>query len=247
MRSSRSKGQVLLVWLLILTAIGPISSLAQPGKAPAKAVPAPDDQLPVQIRYPSAGRLRELQTDRDYQYGRDTPPPENPMARFWQWLWHKIGDFFRSQAYKNVWQYVVLVLIAGLVVYLLMKAEVVGFLFPKRAQSGQLDYENSTENIHAIDFDRAIEEAVNGRSYRLAIRLLYLRTLKQLTDTAHIQYKPDKTNRQYVYELASPLQGDFETLTRQFEFVWYGDSPVDETRFEAIRQQFQTFSRLFVQ
>lgn len=241
-----SRVKPLIISLLIIGLAGRTEASAQAG-APVKTVTAPDDQSPVGVRYPVPDRLGELQTDRDYQYGRDAPPPENPLARFWEWLWRKIGEFLSSEAYQNVWQYVMLVVIAGAVIYLLMKAEVLGFLFPKRAQSGRLDYENLAENIHAIDFDTAVDEAVSQRNYRLAVRLLYLQTLKRLTDAERIRYKPDKTNRQYVQELAnSPLQTDFETLTRQFEYVWYGDFPVDESRFGAIRQQFQSFNRPFV-
>ncbi|GAB3640432.1 hypothetical protein GCM10027423_10680 [Spirosoma arcticum] len=238
--------KALAVSLLLMASIGPFTASAQL-KPPTKTVAAPDDRSPVRVRYPAPDRLRELQTDRDYQYGRDVPPPENPLARFWTWLWRKISEFLSSRAYQNVWQYVMLAAIAGLVIYLLMKAEVLGFLFPQRAQSSQLDYENLAENIHAIDFDTAVVEAVNQRNYRLAVRLLYLQTLKRLTDADRIQYKPDKTNRQYVYELAnSPLQSDFEKLTRQFEFAWYGDFPIDEARFRPLHEQFQSFTRPFV-
>lgn len=232
----------LIVSVLFIVFVGRTEALAQ-AKAPPKTVAAPDDQSPVRVRYPASDRLRALQTDRDYQYGRDAPPPENPLARFWAWLWRRIGEFLSSEAYQNVGQYVMLAAIAGVVIYLLMRAEVLGFLFPERAQSGKLNYENLTDNIHAIDFDAAVDEAVSQRNYRLAVRLLYGQTLKRLTDAGRIQYKPDKTNRQYVQELVnSPLQTDFETLTRQFEYVWYGDSPVDEPRFGVIRQQFQLFN-----
>ena len=205
---------------------------------------ARDDRAPVQVRYPAPNRLHDLQTDRNYQYGTDAPPPDNPVARFFNWLFRKFADLLRSKAYQNVGQYVLLAAIVALVIYLLMKAEVLGFLFPKKAQSSGLDYENLAENIHEIDFDAAIEEALTNRNFRLSVRLLYLQTLKRLTDANRIDYKPEKTNRQYVYELTkSPLQPDFELLTRQFEFVWYGDFPVDETRFGQLRQQFQAFSQ----
>lgn len=238
--------RVLVLGLLIFVGPDRLTVSAQ-SKTPPKTVAAPDDRSAVRVRYPAPDRLRKLQTDRDYQYSRDAPPPENPLARFWEWLWRKIGKFLSSKAYQNVWQYVVLILIAGVVIYLLMKAEVLGFLFPKRAQSGQLDYENLAEDIHAIDFNTAVDEAVSQRNYRLAVRLLYLQTLKRLTDADRIRYKPEKTNRQYVYELGnSPLQADFEGLTRQFEFIWYGDFPVDEVQFGAIHQQFLSFNRPLV-
>ena len=217
--------------------------IAQTTVPKSQSVVVRDDVSPVQVRYPEANKLQELQTDHDYQYGNDAPPPENPVARFFDWLFRKFAGFLSSKAYQNVWQYVILAIIAGLAVYLLMKAEVLSFLFPKQAQADSLDYENLGENIHEINFDTAVEEAVHQRNFRLAVRLLYLQTLKRLTDAGRIAYKPDKTNRHYVYELAnSPLQADFERLTRQFEFVWYGDFPIDETRFDVIHNQFKQFN-----
>lgn len=210
----------------------------------AKIVSARDDRTPLRVRYPKQDHLRDLQTDHDYQYGVDAPPPENPFARVWAWFLRKLGTFLSSVAYENVWQYVILVVIAGGAIYLLLKAEVLAFLFPKKAQSVELAYENLAENIHEINFDTAIDEAVGQRNFRLAVRLLYLKTIKQLTDAGRIAYKPEKTNRQYVYELAnSPLQTDFERLTSQFEFVWYGDFPVDEAQFSALRTAFVAFNR----
>lgn len=201
-----------------------------------------DDHAPVQVRRPNPAHLRDLQTARAYQYGHEVPPPENPIARFLAWLWGKISEFLSSEAYENVWQYVILAVITGLVIYLLRKANVLEFLFPKKAQSNELDYETLTENIHEIDFDAATQEAIDNRNFRLAVRLLYLQTLKHLTNAGHIDYKPDKTNGQYVYELAnSPLRADFERLTRQFEFVWYGDVPVDDNQFATIRDAFGLF------
>jgi hypothetical protein len=228
----------LCLWLACMPA-----AVAQ-SKADTPPVVARDDRAPVSVRYPKQDHLRDLQTDRDYQYSRDAPPPENPLARLWQWLLRKIGDFLSSESYQNVWQYVLLVVIAGVAIYLLMKAEVLNFLFPKKAESASLTYENLGENIHELDFKLAIEEAVSLRNFRLAVRLLYLQTLKHLTDSGRIQYKPDKTNRQYVNELASSsIRPDFERLTSQFEFVWYGDFPIDEAQFATIRTAFAQFNK----
>ncbi|MBD2751889.1 DUF4129 domain-containing protein [Spirosoma validum] len=210
----------------------------------AQKAAAPDDRASTHVRYPAPDHLRDLQTDHNYQYGHEAPPPENPIARLFAWLFGKFAKFLASDAYQNVWQYVVLAAIAGLVIYLLIKAEALNFLFPKKALSDRLNYENLAENIHEINFDAAVDEAVTQRNFRLAVRLLYLQILKRLTDSNLIDYKSDKTNRQYVYELAkSPVQADFEQLTRQFEFVWYGDFPVDDSRFQQISQHFREFNR----
>ncbi|AKD53590.1 DUF4129 domain-containing protein [Spirosoma radiotolerans] len=228
--------------LCLLLLASPVA-LAQSNDT-TKAVNTRDDRTPLQVRYPEKDHLRDLQTDHDYQYGYDAPPPENPLARLWAWFLRKLGAFLSSEAYENVWQYVILVIIAGSAIYLLLKAEVLTFLLPKKAQSAGLAYENTAEDIHEIDFDTAIDEAVSHRNFRLAVRLLYLKTIKQLTDAGRIAYKPEKTNRQYVYELAnSPLQADFERLTAQFEFVWYGDFPIDERQFASLRTAFVAFNK----
>jgi len=207
------------------------------------AVAAPDDRAAIRVRYPAPEKVREFSEDRDYQYDHDAPPPENPIARFFSWLYQKFINFLNSEAYQNIWQYVIMACIAGFTVYLLMKAEVLVFLFPKKAETNGLDYENLAENIHEIDFDSAIDEAVGQRNFRLAVRLLYLQTIKRLADAGRIVYKPEKTNRQYVYELSTHTDpAAFANLTRQFEFVWYGDLPIDESRFTIIRQQFSQFS-----
>lgn len=240
---------LVVCWLCLLLPGTSAGVWAQTKRADSTAVKpavinARDDRVPMRVRYPDPDHLRDKQTDHDYQYANEAPPPENPLARFWVWLLSKIGRFLASEAYQNVWQYVILTAIAGTAIYLLMKAEVLGFLFSKKAQSVDLAYENLAENIHEINFDTAVDEAVGQRNFRLAVRLLYLQTLKQLSDTGRIQYKPDKTNRQYVYELAnSSLQSDFESLTRQFEFTWYGDFPIDETQFAALRTSFNSFNR----
>ncbi len=233
------------ILLICRTGLGQKATDSLPGAKvkPATVALAPDDRSPIRVRYPKADALRDLQTDRNYRYDREAPPPENPFAKFWAWLQEWINQFLQSKAYENIWQYVLLVAIAGLVVYWLRKAEVLGVLFPGKTQPADLAYETLTEDIHTLDFGVAIDEAVSQRNYRLAVRLLYLQTLKRLTDAGLIDYKPDKTNRQYVHELSAPRQAGFEGLTRQFEFVWYGDFPVDETRFRAIQEQFYQFSR----
>jgi hypothetical protein len=206
------------------------------------AQPAPNDRAILRVRTPAPARLRDYQTDRDYQYDRDEPPAQNPFAKFLDWFWTKISELFRSRAYQNIGQYVVLAAVAVLVIWLLLRADVLGYVMGRRAQSVPLDYENLTDNIHEIAFGPAIQEAIDARNFRLAVRLLYLQTLKTLTDRNRIQWKPEKTNRQYAYELAnSPLRPGFESLTTQFEYAWYGDFPVDEAQFARIRSQFSAF------
>ncbi len=218
-----------------------VDSLVRP--RPGAGYAAANDRNPVVVRSVDAEKLRDIQGDRAYQYGNDAPESASPWEQFWAWFWYKVGELMRTKAYRNIGQYILLAAIAGLVVWLLYKAEVLGHLFPGRASKTGLDYETLNENIHQINFSDRINEAVESKNYRMAVRLLYLQTLKGLADSGLIRWQPDKTNRQYAQELTgNPKRLSFEQLTTQFEYAWYGDFPVDETRFSTIRQQFQRFN-----
>lgn len=200
------------------------------------------DQTAIRPRYPSTDRLDDYRNDHDYDYQRDAPPPDNPLAKFWYWIQRKIFEFLNSTSYENVWQYVILATIAGLALWLLYKSDFLGIMLGKKAQESPWIYDNITENIHDLDFNGLIDEAIQNHNYRLAVRLFYLKTLKQLTDQNLIHWQPTKTNRSYVHELKAPaLQRDFEKLTSQFEYVWYGDFALTENDFQQLRTDFQRF------
>ena len=199
-----------------------------------------DDQA---TRRPTAERLEELRNRREFRYDRNARPPDNLVARFFGWLGEWLAPVFRNQTAWSASEYVFLTGMAVLVVWLLHKADLMGNVFGRSAWQPPLPYTSLTDNIHAINFRDRLDEALRQQNYRLAVRLLYLQTLKHLTDRRLIAWQPDKTNRSYVYELAdSPLRGAFERLTQQFEFVWYGDFPVTEAQFAALRQEFDTFA-----
>ncbi len=205
-------------------------------------VEAAFDQSTITPRYPSKDRLDDYRNDRDYDYNRDAPPPDNPFAKFWYWIQRKILSFLESKSYENFWQYVILAAIAALALWLLYKSDFLGMMLGKRAQEAPLGYDVLSENIHELDFNELIDTAIQQRNFRLAVRLFYLKTLKQLTDQRLINWQPTKTNRTYVHELQSPaLRRDFEQLTRQFEYVWYGDFALTDETFQALKADFQKF------
>ena len=111
-------------------------------------------------------------------------------------------------------------------------------------QKASVPYTESLENIHEINFDDEIEKAISLRNYRVAVRLLYLKCLKQLSDKNLIQWQLDKTNAAYLYELTDPVQKQtFGLLTRQFEYVWYGNFHIDSEAFGDINLLFQNFKK----
>jgi Domain of unknown function (DUF4129) len=228
---------------ILFASIGICLQAQKNEKADTTTVKASFDQSSIVQRLPSTERLDDFRNDREYRYHNDAPPPENPLAKFWYWLMRKLSAFFQSSSYENFWQYVILATIGGFALWLLYKSEFLGGIFGRKAQDDPLSYNRITENIHELDFNKLIDEAVENHNYRLAIRLYYLKTLKQLTDKQLIHWQPTKTNRIYVDELGNlRLKADFEQLTSQFEYVWYGDFTVSEAEFGDIKEAFSTFS-----
>ena len=116
-------------------------------------------------------------------------------------------------------------------------------IFSKKPLETILPYDVLNENIHEIDYDKELHRLISEGKFRLAVRLLYLRALKKLSDAQLIQWQPDKTNYNYLTEISKPeLKNDFSQLTLQFDYIWYGDFPIDEQKFEPIKQSFNHFN-----
>jgi hypothetical protein len=201
------------------------------------------DSAAIVARYPDPTSLDKFRNDSDYDYSNDPAPPENPLERWFQWLMRWIDSFFGSKSYNDFWQYVIILATVCIVIYLLYKAKVLDFLLPSARESQPADYIVGQENIHEINFDDAIQNALSKQDFRLAIRLQYLQILKLLTGRNLIHWKPNLTNQTYVQELEKTrYHSDFAEITRYFEFAWYGDFEISESGFKEMK----AFSDSFV-
>ena len=94
------------------------------------------------------------------------------------------------------------------------------------------------------DFDALIRTALQNSNYRQAVRYQYLRTLHILADKNFIELAPDKTNFQYVREIANRNhQNDFASLTLNYEYVWYGEFDIDKNIYQKIENNFTSLNQ----
>ena len=99
------------------------------------------------------------------------------------------------------------------------------------------------EDIHEIDFDKIIAEAISNKHYRIAIRYLYLKSLRDLSLKGFIIWKADKTNLDYLNELRLPaFEKPFGEVTRLFDYAWYGNIEINEPLFQRIKIVFDKLS-----
>ncbi|GAE85825.1 hypothetical protein JCM10512_4289 [Bacteroides reticulotermitis JCM 10512] len=101
-----------------------------------------------------------------------------------------------------------------------------------RTRRKQLGYVTEEDTIYGIDFHEEITHALAGQNYRQAIRLLYLQTLKQLSDEGKINWQLYKTPTQYIYEVRTPV---FRQLTNHFLRVRYGNFEASESLFQTMQ------------
>ncbi len=152
---------------------------------------------------------------------------------------------FSSAFWANVFQIVLITIVAGVIVVLLINMIGGGNLFAPRSRrisrsSTNFSIEKIENNIHETDLDRYIRKAVEEKKFVLAIRLYYLAIIKELSLSKMIKWKRDKTNRSYLNEIRSTsLFNPFRDVTRIFERVWYGQGSLDEKEYLSIKPKFE--------
>lgn len=193
--------------------------------------------LPADTLVCDTARLAVWQSDGAYNYNRELLTPEVDV---WAWVTTQAGRLLSTLfGTRFAQQYTEVVLVAIIIVLLLL---LLWFLYKKRPElfmrshKNKLAYSLEADTIYGIDFTAEIDKAVARGEYRQAIRLIYLQTLKQLSDDEQIDWQPYKTPTEYTYEVkAATLRAPFRNLTNLFLRVRYGNFEATETLFRAMQ------------
>ncbi|RZK16758.1 MAG: DUF4129 domain-containing protein [Pedobacter sp.] len=187
--------------------------------------------------------ISNYKDQKEFQYDELQAQQLSLWDRFWMWFWNMVGRLLTSAASNSLSRYFFIGLGVALILYLVIKAIGTENIFSKKSKETILPYDVISENIHEIDYEQELKRLISENKYRLAVRLLYLQALKKLSDADLIQWQPEKTNYNYLTEMNKPeLKEDFSKLTLQFDYIWYGDFPVDADKFEPINQSFNQFN-----
>lgn len=221
--------------LLAVTLILPASAGNGTAQSPA--------QPPYQLRKFDRQRVATYLRDEDYAYDRGAVSAAPDLwSRFWMWVYDKIFLRLFREGTEDYWRWGVYAVCALVIGWAVLRLTGVRGLFFEKTKDQSLPFEENEANIHFIDFDRMIAEAVGQGQYRRAVRLFYLRTLKQLSDRQLIEWRPDKTNHDYLREWKRPdIEPGFRQLTVLFEYICYGDFGIDHERFEQTQKAFRDF------
>ncbi len=196
-------------------------------------VPAPS------VRTFDQKALDDYRQSDDFNYQEEVPeatPEYNPNS-VWEKIMRAIGDFFGDVFSGNltgatVIFYLILLALVVFVVFVIVKGQSPRWTVRRSEEQSTIAYEEVFEDIEGVDFAKLITKAEGTADLRTAVRLHYLWVLQRLSERALIDWKPMKTNRDYVFELGqTPLRTDFEPLLHFFEYVWYGEFPLNEVRY----------------
>ncbi|TKK66683.1 DUF4129 domain-containing protein [Ilyomonas limi] len=96
-------------------------------------------------------------------------------------------------------------------------------------------------DLFKIPYQELLQKAYSEKNYRLAVRILYLQTLKLLSEKNIITFQADYTNMDYLQQLSHTMfYKDFFAITRHYEYAWYGGFTVSEPAFYTIQNDFHT-------
>ena len=235
------------LWVISLLLIG----LKGFASVPVEAVSVKDsltvDRNTIEpTRFPE--NFKDDYKGEEYIYER-TVDTEGWFTKFKRWLSELIKNWFDVQSDTSASEitqllinlFYIFIIIA--VIYIIVRAIMNGegrWVFGKSSDKKVIPVEDLEQNIHSVDFKKEIAKHAAAGDFRLAIRYYYLFILKKLTDSGSIEYDVEKTNADYLNELSfSAYQDDFGHTSYLYNYIWYGEFPVDATGFEKAKVPFE--------
>ncbi len=199
----------------------------------------------VDFRIPQKEKIEKYKEDSRFNYKRIEKKP-NWWDQLKGYILNLLEDIFISVARSGMPGMLVLIVIVVLICLLVLKFFGVDYrkiLGKKTIDTPEIDI--YTENVHEMDFDSLIGNAMKNKDYRLVIRFLYLKNLKLLSDKEIIEWKKNKTNYSYQHEIKNNnIRTKFLENTLIFDYIWYGEFVPDEKNFSEIYTQMNEFSKM---
>ncbi len=199
------------------------------------------DTTLIEIRKFSSADVEKLKADPELIYTQPPTVAESLWDRFKRLLSWFFSTLFEKATTTDLGRFLVYLLAIILsIVVIMMLLKVNAFkVFYSGADTGKQNYQVFHENIHEMNFDTLIKEATEKKEYRLATRLVFLHALKILSDKQLIDFKPGKTNHEYVEELATgEIKTGLNELSFYFDYAWYGNFAINETQFQKVKGTF---------
>ena len=198
--------------------------------------------------------LEEFKSQDDFNY-EIAKKEKNVLQKFWEWLGRVVKNIL-SYIFDDIGPAVGVLativkavpwIVLGLLLYFILKF-FVGVNFRKATDQLEtipnIQLTDDAELINNKNLNELIKEAIAEKDYRLAIRFYYLLVLQKLTDKELITWQQEKTNEDFIREVANhKIADDFIESTRLYDFVWYGNFEIKETEFLKAENLFKELTK----
>jgi hypothetical protein len=119
-----------------------------------------------------------------------------------------------------------------------------GFVWSKRSKKLTGEIIDIEPGLFDANWEEELQKALKENNVRLVIRYSYMRLLQIMQERGAIQFRADKTNYEYYHELKDPYKQPFKVMTRQYEYVWYGDLPISQAMYEEYMNNYNQLKRI---
>ena len=194
--------------------------------------------------------LSQKYSGEEFDYTVKTGESANLISRFLRWFGNWLDNTFGIQippGTLEVIKWLIYILMGGLVIYLIVRMfvnERFEAIFTKKAKSFA-DIELAEQHIEAIDFVDLLNKALKKKDYRLVVRYRFLMLLKKLSQKEFIDWHFEKTNSEYQSEINEPrLKSGFSELAYLYDYVWYGEQPMNEDLFKRAESRFEKMNQI---
>jgi hypothetical protein len=193
--------------------------------------------------------LTDKYSGTDFDYETMEGEAENFLERAINWFFNKLGEIFGitiSPEMYGVIKFIIYGLLIIFAIFILVKLLVgdnASSFFSKKSKSvAPLNIQE--QHIENVDLDSYIKNALKEENYRLAIRYMYLKSLKLLSLNNLIDWHFEKTNSDYYREIKSEsLKENFKKTSYLYDNIWYGEFALNKAGFENAQKDFERLNQ----
>ena len=202
------------------------------------------DSTKVELR--NAEDLEKYRNDNDFIYDDNVKQPVSFLDRLIDWIDRFLQIIFDNKGVAPYIRNGIIIIVLILIIIKLVGIKYQALFTRHKKGKGLVDLEVYEEDINKLDLEKLISEFIKNNEYNRAVRFLYLKLLKLMSENEIITWTKDKTNREYREEADKTKFGPaFAEHTYLYEHIWYGDFQISKSTFEFTEKKFnETFLKL---
>lgn len=175
---------------------------------------------------------------------------KNIFQRFWDWLGRLVKRILSwmfddiapavgaLKSFLDILPYILLAILLYFIIKFFLKVNTNNLIRGNTKIPG-ITLTDEEELIKNQNLQELVNQAIQAKNYRLAVRYYYLLILQKLTEKELIVWQQEKTNEDYIKEIQeTKLHKDFAESTYLYDFVWYGNFDINEVEFSKAENLF---------